>query len=62
MTHFRTLLAVVEVEDDSELQYPGVAVNRAHDALEAAGFTVVTIRNEHNEDGDLPPASMEVPR
>lgn len=53
-SHFRTITAVVKVQDDSDLRYPGVAMVRAHEALEAHGFTVARIRNAHNDTGDLP--------
>lgn len=54
MSHFRTITAVVKVQDDSDLRCPSYAVERASEALEAHGFTVARIRNAHNETGDLP--------
>lgn len=52
--HFRTITAVVEVDDASDLSDPGFAVDRARRGLESAGFTVRTIRNAHNDTSRLP--------
>lgn len=59
MSHYRTITAVVEIPDDSALRYTGHALTVASTALESAGFTVLAMRNEHNEDGELPPAREE---
>lgn len=55
--HFRTITAVIQVDDASDLRYPGFAMETARKALEAGGFTVVRCRNEHNDTGDLPPTT-----
>lgn len=59
MSHFRTLTAVVEIPDDSELRYPGYALEVARTALEAAGFTNPRIRNAPNMTGEMPPHRLE---
>jgi hypothetical protein len=53
-SHFRTITAVVEIDDASGLRYPGSATEAARTALMAAGFKVPSIRNGHNEKGELP--------
>jgi hypothetical protein len=59
VSHFRTLTAVVEIKDDSELRYPGYAMERARMALEATGFTNPRVRNAPNPTGDMPPHRTE---
>lgn len=54
MSEFRTITAVIQVEEGSDLRYPGYAAERARKALEAYDFTVVRLRNAPNETGDLP--------
>jgi hypothetical protein len=58
MSHFRTPTVVVEIEDGSDLRYPGYAMERARIALEAEGFTGVRVRNAPNETGELPPSDF----
>ncbi len=58
MSHFRTLTAVVEIDDESDLRYPGYAMERARMALEAEGFTGVRVRNAPNETGEMPPSDF----
>lgn len=60
--HFRTITTVVEIEDDSDLRYFHIALDVTGEALKSAGFTVLGMRNEHNESGDLPPRSKETTR
>lgn len=54
MSHFRTLTAVVEIADDSELRYPGYAGEIARKALESAGFANPRVRNAPNLTGEMP--------
>jgi hypothetical protein len=60
MSHFRTLTVVVEIDGDSELRYCGYAAEVAHRALEEAGFVNPRVRNEPNDDGEMPPWRTEV--
>jgi hypothetical protein len=60
--HFRTLTAVVEVDDDSELRYPGIAHDVARSGLEAAGFRNVRLRNAPNYTGQMPEHEAVYPR
>jgi len=60
VSHFRTITAVVEIQDDSELRHTGSALLRARYGLEDAGFVVWTVRNEPNQSGDLPPAKDQI--
>lgn len=59
MSHFRTLTVVVEIPDDSELRYPGYAMERARIALGAEGFRNPRVRNAPNLTGDMPPHRVE---
>ncbi|GIF14827.1 hypothetical protein [Actinoplanes teichomyceticus] len=54
-SHFRTITAVVQIDDDSDLRGPGYAVETARRGLESSGFTVLRIRNEHNYSGEQLP-------
>jgi len=54
MTEFRTITAVVQIDNHSELRYPGFALEHADTVLRSAGFVVTRIRNEPNETGELP--------
>lgn len=60
MSHFRTLTFVVEIDETTDLRYCGVATDAARKALEEAGFNVRRGRNEHNETGEMPPATTEI--
>ncbi|GAA0495227.1 hypothetical protein Ade02nite_19020 [Paractinoplanes deccanensis] len=60
-SHFRTLTVVAEIPDESDLRYCGYAAEVARKALEQAGFVVSRVRNEHNEDGEMPPWRAEIP-
>lgn len=57
---FRTITAVVEVDDTSDLRYVGYATEVACKSLESAGFLNVRVRNTPNDTGDMPPSGEEV--
>ncbi len=52
--HFRTLTAVVSIDDDLDLRYPGYAMEVTRRALEALGFQDVQLRNAPNPTGAMP--------
>ena len=59
--HFRTLIAAIQIDDDSDLRFTAHALTVARKALTEAGFTVDEMRNVHNETGELPPRTEEIP-
>ncbi|GGN39694.1 hypothetical protein FHR83_006662 [Actinoplanes campanulatus] len=59
--HFRTLTAVVRIDDDSDLRHTAYALKVAREALTNAGFSVDGMRNTPNDTGELPAHREEIP-